>query len=130
MHGKHVVCSSTINLILSSSQGCQNVLTNLNWMKLLHNHVPFYIQKFTNLIIQRFQNINFNKEGLTLKSTSNLKNEIRIMTVANNGILLRHPFLEKHASDAVIHLNTGFFSNKTKAFKVAVHQSQYKQHLL
>jgi hypothetical protein len=38
-------------------------------------------QKFTDLIIRRFQNINPDKEGSTIRVAIDLKNEMRIMIV-------------------------------------------------
>jgi hypothetical protein len=55
---------------------------------------------------------------LTIKGSSDLKNEIRIMTVLNDHFLLWKEFFKKHAVGELINLDTGLRFNKAKAFKV------------
>jgi hypothetical protein len=54
------------------------------------------------LIVSRFQSINLVKDGGTVKGTSNLKNEIKIITSLNETFELWKEFLKKHSLGALI----------------------------
>ena len=51
---------------------------------------------FTILIVGRFENINPKKDRSPVRGTSNIKNEIKIITVAYNHFKLWEEFFTKH----------------------------------
>ena len=59
-------------------------------------------QNFTDAVVQRFQNINPEKEGATITGTSCLKNEIQIMTLPDDLWIFWQRFLLKHAAGELI----------------------------
>jgi hypothetical protein len=54
-----------------------------------------------------------------VKGSSDLKNEIRITTVADDHCMLWQNFLEKHAAGPLIKPNIGLRFNEAKSFKVS-----------
>ncbi len=77
-----------------------------------------YFQTFTTLLVSRFQNINPEKDGATIKGPSDLKSEIKIITVADDHFALWKEFLEKHHSGSLINPDTMMKYNEAKNFKL------------
>jgi hypothetical protein len=70
------------------------------------------------LIINRFQSINPEKYGGTVRKISDLKNEVKIITSPNETFELWKEFLEKHSTGGLINPNTLARFNQAKNFKV------------
>jgi hypothetical protein len=54
-----------------------------------------------------------------VKGSFDLKNEIRITTIADDHFMLWQEFLEKHVAGALINPDTRLRFNKAKSFKVS-----------
>jgi hypothetical protein len=63
------------------------------------------MQIFSTLIVSCFQSINPDKDEETVKGTSDLKNEIKIITSPKDMFELWKDFLKKHSSGALINLD-------------------------
>jgi hypothetical protein len=70
-------------------------------------NAPCVLQTFNTLIVSRFQSINPNKDGKSVKGISDLKNEVRIITSPDETFKLWKEFLDKHSSGGLINLDTG-----------------------
>jgi len=75
-----------------------------------------FVQKFTGLIVSRFQNINPEKEGAKINVASNVKNEIKIITLPDAVFQLWDEFLERHASEDLINPETCMTYNLAQSF--------------
>ena len=73
---------------------------------------------FTTLIVGRFQNINLEKDGFTVRGPCDVKNEIKIITVVYDPFELWEEFFTKHSSRELINPETRQPSNAAKAFGV------------
>ena len=60
------------------------------------------MQAFTDAVVQRFQSINPDKDGATVKGVSDLKNEIQIITLPDHLWAHWHKFLIMHANGDLI----------------------------
>jgi hypothetical protein len=60
------------------------------------------VQAFTDAVVQRFQSINSDKDGATVKGVSDLKNEIQIITLPDHLWAHWHKFLIMHANGDLI----------------------------
>ncbi len=76
------------------------------------------MQTFATLIVSRFQNINPEKEGATVKGTTDIKNEIRVITLADDHYEMWRDFLEKHHSGSLVNPDTLEKFNAAKNFKL------------
>ena len=65
----------------------------------------------------RFQNVNLEKEGSTVRGPSDVKSEIKILTVTDDHCELWEEFLLKHSSGDLINLMTWEPYNCTKGFR-------------
>ena len=65
------------------------------------------LQKFTTLIISRFQNINPEKEGKTVNGPAYVKSELRMITVEDSHFAMWKEFIEKHHRGELINPDTG-----------------------
>ena len=64
------------------------------------------MQKFITLVLTRYWNINPEKDGATIKSTTNVKNEIKIITLADEIYKLWDEFLVNYSEDRLIDPST------------------------
>ena len=64
------------------------------------------MQRFVSLIISRFQNIN-PKEGKTVNKPTNVKSEIRMMTVDDEYFAVWKEIIERHHWGELINLDIG-----------------------
>ena len=64
---------------------------------------------FTMLIFRRFQNIHLEKKGSSVHGPSDVKNEIKIITVIDDHFELWKEFLSKHSSEELINPETRDF---------------------
>jgi hypothetical protein len=76
------------------------------------------LQTFNTLIVSRFQSINPDKDGGSVRGIADLKNEIKIITSPDETFELWKEFLEKHSTGGLINLDTGDRFNQAKNFKV------------
>jgi hypothetical protein len=76
------------------------------------------LQTFSLLIVSRFQSINPNKDGGTVKGISDLKNEIKYITSPNKTFELWKEFLERYSTGALINPDTMARFNQAKNFKM------------
>jgi hypothetical protein len=74
------------------------------------------VQKFTGLIVSRFQNINPEKEGAKINMPSDVKNEIKIITLPDAVFKLWDEFLVRHASGDLINPETLITYNLAQSF--------------
>jgi hypothetical protein len=75
------------------------------------------VQNFTSAVIERFQNINPDKDGLTIKGTADLKNEIQIITLPDNLWDFWNRFLTKHGEGDLVDPYSLKKCKETKGFK-------------
>ena len=69
------------------------------------------------LIVRRFQNINPKKDGSIVRGPLDVKNEIKIITIADDHFELREKFFTKHSSEALINPKTRQPYNDAKGFR-------------
>jgi len=74
------------------------------------------MQKFSPLIVSRFQNINPEKEGAKVNYITDVKNEIKIITLLDEIFKLWEEFLERHSSGDLINLETCLTYNAAQTF--------------
>jgi hypothetical protein len=60
------------------------------------------VQKFSGLIVKRFQNINPDKEGATIRGPADLKNELQIITLPDDTFSHWQRFLTLHADGELV----------------------------
>ena len=70
------------------------------------------------LIVSRFQSINPDKDGGSVKGIADLKNKVKIITSRDKTFELWKEFLEKHSTGGLINPNTRDWFNQAKNFKV------------
>jgi hypothetical protein len=70
------------------------------------------------LIVSRFQSINPDKDGGSIRGIADLKNEVKIITCPDETFELWKEFLEKHSTGGLINPDTGDRFNQVKNFKV------------
>jgi hypothetical protein len=70
------------------------------------------------LIANRFQSINHEKDGGTVRGIFNLKNEVKIITSPDETFELWKEFLEKHSTGGLINPDMLARFNQAKNFKV------------
>ena len=75
------------------------------------------MQNFQNAVIERFQNINPEKDGASIKGSSDLKNEIQIITLPDKLWLFWEQFLKKHGEGDLIDPCSLKKCKETKGFK-------------
>ena len=66
----------------------------------------FCLQKFSSLIVSRFQSINPEKEGRIVGGLSDLKSEMRIITLEDEHFDMWREFMERHHKGELINPNT------------------------
>jgi hypothetical protein len=76
------------------------------------------LQTFNTLIVSRFQSINPDKDGGSVRGIADLKNEVKIITSSDETFELWKEFLEKHSTGGLINPDTGDRFNQAKNFKV------------
>jgi hypothetical protein len=76
------------------------------------------LQTFNTLIVSRFQSINPNKDGGSIKGIVDLKNKVKIITSPDETFELWKEFLEKHSTGGFINPDTEDRFNHVKNFKV------------
>ena len=76
------------------------------------------MQTFNTLIVSRFQSINLDKDGGSIRGIVDLKNGFKIITSPNETFKLWKEFLEKHSTGGLIKPDTGDWFNQAKNFKV------------
>ena len=64
--------------------------------------VVVHLQSFTDVVTERFQNINPDKDGASIHSAANLKNELQIITLLGEAFAYWARFLQKHADGELI----------------------------
>lgn len=60
------------------------------------------LQSFTDAVTERFQNINPDKDGASIHSAANLKNELQIITLPDSAFAYWTRFLQRHADGELI----------------------------
>lgn len=65
-----------------------------------------WLQTFTTLIVSRFQNINPDKEGNTVKGPADLKYEIKVITLPDDHYAMWEEFLTKYSNGDLINPET------------------------
>ena len=81
-------------------------------------HVRLLMQTFCKLIVGRFQSINPDKDGGNMKGISDLKNEVKIITLPDELFGLWKEFLEMHTTGFLVNLDTMERFNQVKYFKL------------
>jgi hypothetical protein len=76
------------------------------------------LQTFNTLIVSRFQSINPDKDGSSIRGIYDLKNEVKIITSPDKTFELWKEFLEKHYTSGLINPDTRVRFNQAKNFKV------------
>jgi hypothetical protein len=76
------------------------------------------LQTFNTLIVNRFQSINPDKDGDSVRGIADLKNEVKIITSPDKTFELWKEFLEKHSTGGLINPDTRDRFNQVKNFKV------------
>ena len=76
------------------------------------------MQTFNTLIVSRFQSINPDKDGSSVKGIVDLKNEVKIITSPGETFKLWKEFLELHSTGGLINPDIGARFNHMKHFKV------------
>ena len=76
------------------------------------------LQSFTDAVIERFQNINPEKDGALISGTADLKPEIQIMTLPNDLWAHWEKFLTKHSEGELIDPYFCTMYKEVKGFKV------------
>jgi hypothetical protein len=71
------------------------------------------------LIVSRFQSINPDKDGGSIRGIADLKNEVKIITSPDETFKLWKEFLEKHSTGDLINSDTGDRFNQAKNFTLA-----------
>jgi hypothetical protein len=70
------------------------------------------------MIVSRFQSINPDKDGGSVRGIADLKNKVKIITSPDETFELWKEFLEKHSTGGLINPDTGDRFNQAKNFKV------------
>ena len=65
------------------------------------------MQRFVSLIINRFQNINPEKEGKTVNGLADVKSELRMITVEDEHFFMWKEFIERHHRGELINPDSG-----------------------
>ena len=60
------------------------------------------LQSFTDAVTERFQNINPEKDGATIKIVADLKNEIQIITLPDDIWSYWERFLQRHSEGEIV----------------------------
>ena len=76
------------------------------------------LQTFCTLIVNRFQSINPEKDGLTVRNIADLKNEVKIITLSDETFELWKEFLEQHSTGGLINPDMGAAFNQAKNFRM------------
>jgi hypothetical protein len=84
----------------------------------MSSHVRLVVQILNKLIVSRFQSISPEKEDGNVKGISDLKNEIKIITLPDELFELWKEFLERHSTGALRNPETMEKFNLAKNFKV------------
>ena len=62
----------------------------------------YLVQKFMTLVLIRYRNINPEKDGATIKTTTNVKTEIKIITLPDHIFRLWNDFLVSYSEGRLI----------------------------
>ena len=71
------------------------------------------------LIVSRFQSINLDKDGNSVRGITDLKNEVKIIASLDETFELWKEFLELHSISGLINWDTGVWFNQAKNFTLA-----------
>ena len=75
-------------------------------MPLTVDWLHIWLQTFATLIVGRFQNINPNKDGNNVKGASDIKYEMKLMTLPDDHYAMWEEFLTKHSNGDLINPET------------------------
>lgn len=86
------------------------------------------MQLFTQLIVNRFQNIDPTKEGKSVQKSSDITNEIKVISLPDDIFKLWEKFLELHTLGDLINPDTLMPYNEAKSFKAStIHREFFKR---
>jgi hypothetical protein len=82
------------------------------------------------LIVNRFQSINLEKDGGTVRGIFDLKNEVKIITSPDETLELWKEFLEKHSTNILARFNQAKNFKVTKNFTLACEFFKHLGHFI
>ena len=77
------------------------------------------MQRFVSLIISWFQNINPEKEGKTVNGPTDVKSELRMITVEDKHFSMWKEFIERHHRGELINPDSGEMLKEKKPFTLS-----------
>jgi hypothetical protein len=87
-----------------------------------------FLQLFSKLIVNRFQNIDPTKEGKQVSKSSDLTNEIKVISLPDDIFKLWEDFLDRHSKGEIVNPDSMCLYKESKGFKAsAIHREFFKR---